>query len=376
MLKYVTSGESHGSMLLAVLEGMVAGLPVDEVRLAHKMARRQAGYGRGGRMQIEKDTAELVSGVRFGETIGSPVGIVIRNNDFKINELPVVKRPRPGHADLVGAIKYDRRDVRDILERASARETAARVAVGAVCRQFLEALGVDVMSHVVEIGGVRAAESAKPFDELRRLAEASPVRCADPAASAQMVARIDEIKKTKDTIGGVFEVRAKGVPPGLGSFTHSEARLDARIGAALLSIQAVKGVEFGLGFGYGSTPGSQSHDEIEYDAATPYGFMRRTNRAGGIEGSMSNGETIVVRAVAKPYATLMKPMRSVHLDTKAEEVGTIERSDVTAVPACGVVGEAMVCFELAKVFLEKFGGDSLGETAGNLKRYLEHIRSF
>lgn len=376
MLKYVTSGESHGSMLLAMLEGMVAGLRIDEEKLAREMARRQAGYGRGGRMQIEKDAAEIVSGVRFGETIGSPIGIVIRNNDFKINELPVVKRPRPGHADLVGAIKYDRRDVRDILERASARETAARVAIGGICRQFLESLGVDVLSHVVEIGGVRAPESRKSFEDLKRAAEASPVRCADSEASARMVAKIDEIKKAKDTVGGVFEIRVKGVPPGLGSYTHSDARLDARIGAALLSIQAVKGVEFGLGFAYGAAPGSLSHDEIEYNAATPYGFMRQTNRAGGIEGSMSNGETLVVRAVAKPYATLMKPMRSVHLDTKAEEVGTIERSDVTAVPACGVVGEAMVCFELAKVFLEKFGGDSLGETSGNFKQYIEHIRSF
>ncbi len=366
MLRFLTSGESHGQCLTAILEGMVAGLPLDLEKINRELARRQFGYGRGGRMQIEQDRAEILSGVRSGETIGGPLAIEIRNKDFKINELPVVKRPRPGHADLVGALKYGRMDIRDVLERASARETAARVAVGAAARQFLGRFGVDILSHVVEIGGVRASVDGLAFRKIRDAAEKSPVRCADSAAGRRMVERIDAVKKAKDTMGGVFEVRAEGVVPGIGSFVQYDVRLDARLAFALMSIQAVKAVEVGMGFAVARTPGSGVHDEIFYDAKKKE-YIRKTNRAGGIEGGMSNGETIVLRAATKPYATLMKPLASVHIDTKAVEKATIERSDVTAVPACGVVGEAMVAFELAKAYLEKFGGDSLEETRRNFE---------
>jgi chorismate synthase len=372
MLRFLTSGESHGACLVAILEGMVAGLRLDPAKMNGELARRQAGYGRGGRMQIEKDAAEILSGVRSNETIGGPIAIRIPNRDFKINELPAVKRPRPGHADLVGALKYGRGDVRDVLERASARETAARVAVGAVCRQFLAEFDVDILSHVVEIGGVRAETSDLGFDAIRARAEKSPVRCADAKASERMVRRIDETKAARDTVGGVFEVQARGVVPGIGSFAQYDRRLNARLGFALLSIQAVKAVEIGLGFETARTGGSAAHDEIRYDAKKKR-YERLTNRAGGIEGGMSNGETIVVRAATKPYATLMKPLRSVHMETKAEEKATVERSDVTAVPACGVVGEAMVAFELARGYLEKFGGDSLGETRRNYEAYLKRL---
>ena len=372
MLRFLTSGESHGQCLVAILEGMVAGLPLEVDRINHELHRRQLGYGRGGRMQIEQDKVEIVSGARSNETIGGPLALEIRNKDFKIDELPVVKRPRPGHADLVGALKYGRMDVRDVLERASARETAARVAVGAVARQFLGHFGVDILSHVVEIGGVRAATDGMNFHKIREAAEQSPVRCADPKAAEKMVKRIDEIKQAKDTVGGVFEVLADGVVAGLGSFVQYDRRLNARLGAALLSIQAVKAVEVGIGFEVARTPGSAAHDEIFYDQETKK-YYRKTNRAGGIEGGMSNGETLVLRAATKPYATLMKPLASVNIDTKAEERATIERSDVTAVPACGVVGEAMTAFELAKAYLEKFGGDSLEETKRNFDAYAKSL---
>jgi chorismate synthase len=376
MLRYSTSGESHGICLIAVLEGMVAGLKLDPVAIDHDLWRRQQGYGRGGRMLIETDKAELLTGIRQNETIGGPIAMRIENKDFKINQLPAIQRPRPGHADLVGAVKYNRADVRDILERASARETTARVAIGAVCRQFLGQFGVKIISHVTEIGGVRVDEAKIPnFEVIAERAEKSPVRCADSAAAEQMILKIDEIKAAKDTVGGVFEVRVKGLPPGLGSFATSDDRLDARLAFALMSIQAVKGVEFGLGFAMGRTPGSAAHDEIFYDEKARK-FFRKSNRAGGLEGSMTTGEELVVRAVAKPYATLMKPLASTNIKTKAPEVGTIERSDVTAVPACGVVGEAMTAFELAKVFLEKFGGDSLSETRRNYDGYLKQVEAF
>ncbi|MBP9732834.1 MAG: chorismate synthase [Candidatus Omnitrophica bacterium] len=376
MLRYSTSGESHGICLIAVLEGMVAGLKLDTAAIDHDLWRRQQGYGRGGRMLIETDRAELLTGIRQNETIGGPIAMRMENKDFKINQLPVVHRPRPGHADLVGAMKYNRRDVRDILERASARETTARVAVGAVCRQFLGQFGVAITSHVTDIGGVKIENpSIYSYDQIAEHAEKSPVRCVDPATGEKMMRRIDEIKAAKDTVGGVFEVRVKGLPPGLGSFTTSEGRLDARLAFALMSIQAVKGVEFGLGFAVAHTPGSSAHDEIFYNEKTRK-FFRKTNRAGGLEGSMSTGEELVIRAAAKPYATLMKPLASTNIQSKAAEVGTIERSDVTAVPACGVVGESMAAFELAKIFLEKFGGDSLSETRRNYDGYLKQVEDF
>jgi len=375
MLRFLTSGESHGQCLVSILEGMVAGLKLDMDGINGELKRRQLGYGRGGRMTIETDVAEILSGVRQNETIGGPIAISVKNRDFKINELPEIKRPRPGHADLAGAIKYGRGDVRDVLERASARETAARVAVGAICRQFLAEFGVDILSHVVELGGVKApaSVSSMKFSDIRAKAEPDPVRCADKAASDAMIKKIDDIKAAKDTVGGVFEVRIQGVPPGIGSFVQYDRRLNARLGAAMLSIQAVKAVEIGMGFDVARTPGSAAHDEIFYDQAQK-SYVRKTNHAGGIEGGMSNGETIVLRAATKPYATLMKPLSSVHMDTKESEKGTIERSDVTAVPACGVVGEAMAAIEMAKCFLEKFGGDSLVETKRNFDGYIQQVQ--
>jgi chorismate synthase len=374
MLRFLTSGESHGKCLVAVLEGMVAGLKVPAADVDHELARRQGGYGRGGRMTIEKDRVEILSGVRSDVTIGGPIALMVANKDFKINELPVVKRPRPGHADLVGAIKYGRQDVRDVLERASARETTARVAVGAVCKVFLREFGVDITSHIVSIGGVACECSKKSFAEIKKAADASPMRCADPEATRRMMARVDEAKAAKDTMGGVFEVIATGVPVGLGSFVHYDRRLSAKLCAALMSIQAVKGVEIGMGFRVAEVPGKDVHDEIHHDPKK--GFYRKTNRAGGFEGGVTNGEDIVIRAATKPYATLMNPLQSVNIETKARDVATIERSDVTAAPACGVVGEAMVAFELANAYLEKFGGDSLSETMRNFKGYLKQAEEF
>ncbi len=374
MLRFLTSGESHGKCLVAILEGMVAGLTVPSEEIDRELARRQEGYGRGGRMTIEKDRAEILSGVRSDKTIGGPIALMIPNKDFKINELPVVKRPRPGHADLVGVMKYGQEDVRDVLERASARETTARVAVGAVCKVFLRQFGVEITSHVVNIGGVTADTSKMTFEEIRKAAMSSPMHCADPAVTKKMMARVDEAKESKDTIGGVFEVIATGVPVGLGSFVHYDRRLSAKLCAALMSIQAIKGVEIGIGFKAPEILGKFAHDEIYFDKKK--GFFRKTNNAGGFEGGVTNGENLVLRAATKPYATLMSPMKSVHIDTKAQELATIERSDVTAVPACGVVGEAMVAFELANAFLEKFGGDSLKETLRNFESYKKQLAEF
>ncbi len=374
MLRFLTSGESHGKCLVAILEGMVAGLGIDVQDIDRDLKRRQEGYGRGGRMAIEKDAAEILSGARSGKTIGGPIALMIPNKDFKINELPVVKRPRPGHADLVGAVKYGREDVRDILERASARETTARVAVGAICKIFLKEFGIEILSHVVSIGGVRSDTDGMGFDEIRKQSEHSPMRCADKEAEKRMMARVDEAKASKDTIGGIFEVVVKGAPVGLGSFVHYDRRLSAKLCAALMSIQAVKGVEIGMGFKVSETLGKDVHDEIFHDKKK--GFYRKTNNAGGFEGGVTNGENLVLRAATKPYSTLMSPMGSVNIDTKEKEVATVERSDVTAVPACGVVGEAMVAFELANSFLEKFGGDSLKETKRNFDGYLRQISEF
>ena len=278
MLRFLTSGESHGKCLVAVLEGMVAGLTVDEKDIEHDLFRRQQGYGRGGRMTIEKDRAEVLSGVRFKKSIGAPIALLIPNKDFKINELPIVKRPRPGHADLVGAMKYGREDVRDILERASARETTSRVAVGAVCRAFLKEFGIEVLSHVVNIGGVRADTRRMSFEQIRKAAEVSPMRCADKAATKKMMARVDVARKSKDTIGGVFEVIVKGAPVGLGSFVHYDRRLSAKLCAALMSIQAVKGVEVGMGFGVSETLGKFVHDEIFYDKKKGFYRDRKSTR--------------------------------------------------------------------------------------------------
>lgn len=374
MLRFLTSGESHGKCLVAILEGMVAGLTVKPEEVNVELARRQEGYGRGGRMTIEKDQVEILSGIRFNKTIGGPIALMVPNKDFKINELPVVKRPRPGHADLVGVMKYGQGDVRDVLERASARETTARVAVGGVCKIFLKEFGIEIISHVVNIGGVTADTSKLSFNEIKSASMKSPMHCADPAATKKMMARVDEAKESKDTIGGVFEIVVTGLPVGLGSFVHYDRRLNGKLCGALMSIQAVKGVEVGMGFRVANTPGKHVHDEIYHDKRK--GFYRKTNNAGGFEGGVTNGEDIILRAATKPYATLMNPMKSVNIDTKADEVGTIERSDVTAVPACGVVGEAMVAFELAAAVLEKFGGDSLKETVRNFESYKKQLSEF
>jgi chorismate synthase len=364
-LRYFTAGESHGQCLIGVVEGLPAGLKLDGDAINRDLARRQKGYGRGGRMKIETDIAEILSGMRRGETIGSPLTLMVRNKDFKINELPPVTKPRPGHADLAGVIKYDREDARDILERASARETTMRVAIGAVCKQLLSEAGIKVIGHLVSLGAVQAKTDGLTFDQISERSEASETRCADPEAEKQMIAAIDAAKAEGDTLGGVFEVIATGLPVGLGSHVQWDRKLDADIARALMSIQAIKGVEVGLGFETARRPGSQAHDEI-----LP-GFTRAGNKAGGFEGGMTNGQPVVVRAAMKPLSTLMKPMRSVDIKTQEEVKATVERSDVCAAPAAAVIGEAVVAFELARAVLDKFGGDSVRELKRNLEGYRE-----
>ncbi len=374
MLRFLTAGESHGPCLVATLEGLPAGVPIDLAQLNAEMRRRQLGYGRGPRMQFEPDAIELLSGVRRGKTLGSPIALLIRNKDASIDRLPVVTQPRPGHADLTGALKYDHRDVRNVLERASARETAARVAVGALCKQLLSPLDIELASHVTALGATRAKPSRPTVAQVRARAERTPLRCLDPSATKRMMRQIDGCVKAGDTLGGIFEVLVEGVPPGLGSYVHYDRRLDAILGWSVLSIHAVKAVEVGDGVLAASLQGSQVHDEIFY--AKGKGFHRSSNRSGGFEGGMTTGEPIVVRGFLKPLSTLKKPMRSVEINTKKPVVATVERTDVTTVPAAGVIGEAMVAFELAKAMLEKFGGDSLRELTRNRDGYLRQVRQF
>lgn len=382
-LRFLTAGESHGPALTGIVEGMPAGVPLSAADLDRDLARRQQGHGRGGRMRIEHDRAEITGGVRRGRTLGSPVSFLIRNRDFahwqesmaveagERDPEPLV-RPRPGHADLAGGLKYGVRDLRDILERSSARETAARVAAGAVAKVLLRELGIQVQSHVLAIGGETAPERDLPPGELRALAEASPVRCADPEAGQRMVAAIDEARAAGDSLGGVFEVVAAGVPPGLGSHVQWDRKLDGRIAGAFGSIPGIKGVEQGLGFRAAALRGSQVHDPIYYDPTR--GFFRRSNRAGGLEGGVTNGEPVVVRAAMKPIPTLRVPLPSVDIRTGEALEAAFERSDVCAVPAAAVVGEAMLAWVLAEALLEKTGGDSLGEVRSNLERYRAGIR--
>jgi len=382
MLRLLTAGESHGKGLVAVLDGLPAGVAVSPKQIADELARRRHGYGRGGRQRFEADAFEVLSGVRHGATLGSPIALTIPNVEWedKYRDLMAVDgepdpaarltRPRPGHADLVGALKYGFDDVRNVLERASARETAARVAAGAFCKAFLGALGISVLSHVVQIGKVRAGRRRSPEPGDLEAVDASPVRCADPEAAKAMTAEIDRLRKAKDTVGGVFEVLAYGVPPGVGSYVQSDRKLDARLAAALMSIQSVKGVEVGDGFATAARPGSKAHDEIVVRAGR---LTRASARAGGIEGGMSTGQPIRVRAAMKPFSTVPQPLRTVDLDTGAPAVAIKQRTDVCAVPAGGVVGEAVVAFVLADAILEKFGGDSVGETRGNLDRYLDGL---
>lgn len=375
-LRWSTSGESHGPELVAILEGIPAGLPLLGADVDADLARRQRGYGRGGRMKIETDRARLVAGVRGGETLGSPIALVIENRDHANwvgrmgpDPLPAppeaLTRPRPGHADLAGGLKYDRHDLRDILERASARETAARVAVGAVCRKLLGALGVDIFAHVVAIGPISVASSELPLDELRARARASDLACADAEAEQAMRAAILETAHAGDTLGGTFEVVATGVPPGLGSHVQWDRKLDGLLAQALMSIHAIKAVEIGIGSEVARRRGSEVHDAIGYDAATRT-FTRPTNRAGGLEGGITNGMPVVCRASMKPIATLKRALPSVDVVTKEPFAAAFERSDVCAVAAASVVGEAMVAITLAGALLEKTGGDSLGEVLRNL----------
>jgi chorismate synthase len=380
MLRFLTAGESHGPALVAILDGMPAGLPIDREAVAAEMRRRQGGYGRGRRMVIESDEVEILSGVRAGRTLGTPIALVVRNRDWANWQHtmaidPVapadatgarrnpVTRPRPGHADLAGAVKYGHEDLRNVLERASARETAARVAVGSIARQFLARLGITLAAHVTAIGEARSAAAPVSFDAARR-ADDSPVRCVDGDAEASMILAIDAAKAAGDTLGGTFEVLAHGVPPGLGSYAQWDRRLDGRLAQALMSVPAVKAVEIGSGVAGAFARGSQVHDEIvrAADAETSLtGLSRPTNRAGGIEGGVSNGEEIRVTAYMKPIATLMTPLRSVDLLTGREAAAAIERSDTCAVPAAAVIGEAVVALVLADAFLEKFAGDSLDD---------------
>ncbi len=375
MLRYLTSGESHGICLIAVLEGMPAGLKIKPETVNEDLRRRQLGYGRGARMtSIEVDKVEFLSGVRFGKTMGSPIALKVPNKDTSIDKMPAVTRPRPGHADLGGALKYGHEDIRNILERASARETAVRVAVGSVAKQLLREFNVGIFSHVVRMGGIDANVEKLNFGQIRAKAEVSPLRCADQKAEAKMIRFIDKAKAAGDTAGGTIEIVALDVPVGLGSHVQWDRKLDARLAGALMSIQAIKAVEVGAGTKVSQMFGSQLHDQIFYSKGK--GFYRKTHRAGGIEGGISIGGPVTLRIHMKPLSTLRKPMMSVDIKTKEPFAATVERSDVSAVPAAGVVGEAVVAIELANAFIEKFGGDSVAEMKRNFKGYLKQVEQF
>ena len=385
LLRFLTGGESHGPALSAIIEGIPAGLTINFDEISHQLKRRQGGYGRGARQKIESDRAEFISGVRFGKTLGSPITMLIHNKDWEnwldrmsveppSQEPPPIVEARPGHADYAGMLKYDQEDLRNILERSSARNTATLVAAGAICRQLLLACRVRIVSHVVMLGGLEV-ERAKLSDYLAiyEAAERSPVRVADKDAEKRIMAAIDEAGARGDTLGGIFEVAALGCPPGLGSHIQWDRRLDSRLAAAMMGIQAIKGVEIGMGFEVGKRPGSAVHDEIFYDQSS--GFQRRTNNAGGLEGGMTNGEPVVVRAAMKPLSTLKSPLKSVNMQTKEAVSAHFERSDVCALPAASVIGEAMVALVLTEMMLDKFGGDSMTELLRNLNGYWEAVQA-
>jgi chorismate synthase len=390
MLRFLTAGESHGKALVAIVEGVPAGLPIDLEAVTADLRRRQTGYGRGRRMVIESDRAEPLSGVRHGETTGGPIALLIPNKDWENwqrtmhveadmpagasgVERPAVTRPRPGHADLAGFVKYGHDDMRNVLERASARETAARVAVGALARQLLAVVGTEIVSHVVAIGSAAIdAAAVVAFDEARSIPGDSALHCVDPAVERQMIALIDQAREAGDTMGGVFEVIARGVPPGLGSYVQWDRKLDGRLAQAMMSIPAIKAVGIGRGPAVATVPGSRVHDEIVTGAGhPPIGVRRPTNNAGGLEGGVTNGEDVRVTGYMKPISTLMTPLRSVDLTTMTESPAAVERSDVCAVPAAAVVGEAMVAFVLADALIEKFGGDSIDELVANWKAFTD-----
>lgn len=379
MLRFLTAGESHGQCLTAILEGLPAGLAIDCEKINEKLARRQTGYGRGGRMKIERDKADILSGVRFGQTIGDPITLQIRNHDWAnwTEKMSVSGKPfgdkvtaaRPGHADLIGVHKYDRTDIRDILERASARETAAKVAIGSLCQQLLEQFNIFTYSHVVKIGGISV--NKEKIDYAKLADNQSNLNCMDKAAEEKMHAAIRTAGQAGDTLGGEFEVIVKGVPEGLGSHIQWDKRLDGRLAQAMMSIQAIKAVEIGEGVRYADNPGSQMHDEMFYDESKK--VYRKTNHAGGLEGGMTNGEDVIVRAVMKPIPTLMQPLHSVDIASGEEVLACKERSDVCAVPAASIVGAAMVSYVIADAFLEQFGNNNLTDITASIKNYKKRL---
>jgi chorismate synthase len=390
MLRYFTAGESHGEALVAFLSGLPAGIKVEQSFLDRELWRRQQGYGRGGRMKIERDTAHILSGIRQGKTIGSPISVQLENRDWKNwqEALPVnegdpalhkrVASPRPGHADLAGALKYNFPEARYVLERASARESAARVAIGAIAKVFLRELGIEVLSHVVSVGNV-AIEKDVPWEQIYALCNQEEIllNCADAEIQQRMKEEVDKVLKTGDSVGGVFEVVAHGVPPGLGTYAQWDERLDALLAGAVMSLQAVKAVEIGAGVAAAASPGSAVHDEIGYGERAKFtGFTRTRNNAGGIEGGVSNGEEIRVRGYLKPISTLRRPLQSVDFSTREPVRAAYERSDVCVVPAAGVAAEAMVALTLARCALDKFGGDSMGETLRNFTGYRQQLESY
>jgi len=418
--RFTTAGESHGKALVAIVEGVPAGLDIDIAAIDRELWRRQQGYGRGGRMKIETDTVEILSGVRHGKTLGSPIALTIENKDFvhwqevmsveplqkpasskgtlnddssRTANKRIVTRPRPGHADLAGGQKFGARDLRNILERASARETAARVACGAIAKQLLAAFNIEVRSHVIQLGGIPDTPLSKTWDEINRIPSDSPLNCADVEAQSAMIAAIDKAKEDGNTLGGIFEIVAKHVPVGLGAHTSWEDKLDGRIARAIMSIHAIKAVEIGTGVSNAAKRGSEVHDEIFVSGSPPYEggvdaasadgvvlshatFKRQTNRAGGLEGGITNGEELRVRGYMKPISTLRKSLRSVDIDTKEPSDAAFERSDITAVPAAGVIGEAMLAIVLANEMREKFGGDSIDEMKRNFEGYLRSLSEY
>jgi chorismate synthase len=379
-LDYRTAGESHGQALVVLLEGLPAGLPIDEADVNAALRRRQGGYGRGGRMKIEQDAVNVLSGIRAGLSIGSPLAMQISNRDWRIDRAPPVHRPRPGHADFAGAMKWLTPDCRTTLERASARETAARVAAGAVAAQLLSSFGIEAVGFVVQIGQTMAVVPADlPAAELRARRDSNEVYCPDPSAPEPMMAAIRQARQDRDTLGGIVEVRVTGLPPGIGSCVRWQDKLDGRLMGAVGSIQAIKGVEIGLGFACAELPGSRVHDELDYDAGRRsepnLGFVRRSNHAGGLEGGMTNGMSLVVRAAMKPISTLLRGLDSVNLLTLEAEHSDYERSDICSVPAASVVAEYVVAFEVARAFLEKFGGDTLREVRAAYEFFLASARA-
>ena len=374
MIRFLSAGESHGKALISIIEGFPAGVKILSEDIDKELARRQLGYGRGNRMKIEKDQVEIISGVRKNISLVSPITLLIQNRDFRLDDISSLSKPRPGHADLAGALKYNQHDLRNILERASARETAIRVALGALAKILLKEFNIEIISHVLSIGDIKAKVNNLSFNKIKTLSSKSILRCSDPKAANLMIRAIDQAKRNGDTVGGVFEVLAEGLCPGLGSYAHYDRRLDANLARALMSIPAVKAVEVGEGIQAVTKLGSRVHDAIFYKKGS--GFYRKTNNAGGLEGGVTNGEILVLRGFMKPIATLSTPLPSVDVISKKAYEASIERHDYCAVPAAGVVGEAMVASELAEALSEKFGGDSIKEMLHNYHGYLKQVKEF